>query len=107
MAKEDLQRLTIKKLREIALETGEIKGVYGMSKEELIEALREVRGEEPVVIERKPKKQKVAVPKTELKQQIRQLKKLREEALANKDELGLARSRRRIKRLKRVLRRAS
>ena len=109
MATEDLERLTITKLREIALEMEEIKGVYGMSKEELIKAIREARGEDPVVIEKKPaaKKLTVAVPKAELKHQVKELKKLREESLASKDRLQVARYRKRIKKLKRMLRRAS
>jgi len=109
MATEDLERLTITKLREIALEMEEIKGVYGMSKEELIKAIRGARGEEPVVIEKRPaaKKPRAAVPKTELKHQVKELKKLREESLANKDKLQVARHRKRIKKLKRMLRRAS
>ena len=109
MATEDLERLTIKKLREIALGIEEIKGVYGMSKEELIKAIREVRGEEPILIEREPpaKKLKTAVPKAELKHQVRELKKLREESIANKDSVQLTRHRKRIKKLKRMLRRAS
>ena len=109
MTTEDLERLTITKLREIALEMEEIKGVYGMSKEELIKAIREARGEDPVVIEKKPaaKKLAVAVPKAELKHQVKELKKLREESLAGKDRLQVARYRKRIKKLKRMLRRAS
>lgn len=109
MATEDLERLTIKKLREMSLEMEEIKGVYGMSKEELIKAIREARGEEPVVIEKRPaaKKLKVAVPKAELKHQVKEFKKLREESLTNKDKLQVVRYRKRIKKLKRMLRRAS
>lgn len=109
MAAEDLERLTSKKLREMALEMEEIKSVYGMSKEELIAAIREARGEEPVVVEKAPraKKRKVAVPKAQLKHQVRELKKLREQSLANKDKLQLERYRNRIKKLKRMLRRAS
>jgi len=109
MASEDLERLTIKKLREMALEMEEIKGVYGMSKEELIGAVRTARGEEPVVVEKPPrvKKGKIAAPKAELKHQVRELKKLKEQSLADKDKAQVGRYRNRIKKLKRMLRRAS
>jgi len=109
MAEVNLERLTIKKLREIALRTEEIEGVHGMSKEELIAAIRKVRGEEPVVLQEMPraKRAKVAVPNTELKHRIRELKKLKEESLANRDKLLVERYRKRIKKLKRMLRHAS
>ncbi len=46
-----LEKMTVKELREIALQIPEIQGVHGMNKEELISVLKKVYG-----IEEKPRK---------------------------------------------------
>ena len=73
-----LEKLTIKELREIALQIPEITGVHGMNKEELISALKKVYG-----IKEEPRK--VGESMRELKAKIRKFKALAEEAKKNKD----------------------
>ncbi len=73
-----LEKMTIKELREIALQIPEISGVHGMNKEELISALKKVYG-----IKEEPKK--VGGSMRELKAKIRKFKALAEEAKKNKD----------------------
>ncbi len=97
-----LQRLTTKKLREIGIELGEISGVHGMKKDELVDAIFSIRG-----IEEADATAEVSVDKTALKSEIKDLKALREDALKAGNEVELKRVRKRIKRLKRALRRAS
>lgn len=98
-----LQRLTTKKLREIGLELGEVVGVHGMKKDELVEAIFKLRGAE----EGEGTAEPAAVDKGAIKSEIRELKALRETALQVGNAFELKRVRKRIKRLKRVLRRAS
>lgn len=73
-----LEKMTIKELREIALQIPEISGVHGMNKEELISALKKVYG-----IKEEPKK--VGASMRELKAKIRKFKALAEDAKKNKD----------------------
>jgi sulfite reductase alpha subunit-like flavoprotein len=87
-----LQRLTTKKLREIAFELGEVTGVHGMKKDELVDAIFSLRGIETAEDAAEPSVDKSAI-KTEI--------------LEAGDAIELKRVRKRIKRLKRVLRRAS
>ena len=73
-----LEKMTIKELREIALQIPEITGVHGMNKEELISALKKIYG-----IKEEPKR--VGESMRELKAKIRKFKVLAEEAKKNKD----------------------
>ena len=73
-----LEKMTIKELREIALQIPEITGVHGMNKEELISALKKVYG-----IKEEPKK--VGSSMRELKSKIKKFKRLAEEAKKNRD----------------------
>jgi len=73
-----LEKMTIKELREIALQIPEITGVHGMNKEELISALKKIYG-----IKEEPKR--VGESMRELKAKIRKFKTLAEEAKKNKD----------------------
>ncbi len=68
-----LEKMTVKELREIALQIPEIQGVHGMTKEELISALKKVYG-----IEEAPKK--VGGSIRELKSKVKKFKKLAQEA---------------------------
>ncbi|MEE8209659.1 MAG: Rho termination factor N-terminal domain-containing protein [bacterium] len=97
-----LQQMTIKKLRDIALELGDIPGVHGMKKDELVESIFALRGQEGA-----EGALALAVDKTAIKQEIRGLKELRTSALEVGDAAELKRVRKRIKRLKRTLRKAS
>jgi transcription termination factor Rho len=96
----DLQKMTVKDLREMAKEMPEISGVHGMKKEELIDAIKEVKGikDEPV------KKVDESLP--ELKNPLKVLKQERQAALEAKDKKMATIYKRRISRLKKKTRRS-
>ncbi len=73
-----LEKLTIKELREIALQIPEIQGVHGMNKEELILALKKIYG-----IQEEPKKAGESI--REIKAKVKKFKALAEEAKKNRD----------------------
>jgi protein-arginine kinase activator protein McsA len=97
-----LIKMTVKDLREIAKEIPEISGVHGMKKDELIDALREIKG-----IEDEGAKAKKTEGIGNLKQKIKALKVKRQEALAAKDKKMATIYRRKISRLKKKTRRAA
>jgi hypothetical protein len=97
-----LIKMTVKDLREIAKEIPEISGVHGMKKEELIDALRQIKG-----IEDEGAKVKKAEGIGKLKQKIKALKVKRQEALTAKDKKMATIYRRKISRLKKKTRRAA
>ena len=106
MEYKDLQKMTVKSLREEAAKHEGMTGVTGMKKDELVTALAEVMGIE------KPKKSaaaKVAVKakknKADLKAEIKKLKDDRAKAIDSKDAKQLKIARFHIKRVKRELRR--
>jgi len=106
----DLEKMTAVELRELALkEYPEITGVHALKKEELVAAIHKARGE--AVKESKKKKVKAAVKikvdKKELKKQIRQLKTDKVTLLKGHDKKELAKIRKKIKRLKRLTKRAA
>ena len=94
-----LEKMTVKDLREMAKEMPEISGVHGMKKEELIVAIKKVKGikDEPV------KKADASV--AELKNKINALKKERQAALETKNKKMATIYKRRISRLKKKTRR--
>ena len=67
-----LERWTIKELREEALKIPGVQGVHGMNKEELLVALREVKGIPD------PSKAKTTVSVREIKQKAGELKKVKD-----------------------------
>ena len=95
----ELEKMKVTELREMAKEKTDLEGVSGMHKEDLVEALAKVLGIE------KPHKVVHGAEKTKIKQQIRALKKKRDEALANKDRETLHATRREIHVLRRRLHR--
>jgi predicted aldo/keto reductase-like oxidoreductase len=96
-----MDRMTAKELRELALSTGDIVGVHGMNKAELIAAIKEVRG----IVDEKGKKKDVDV--RNLKAKIKGLKDKRQKAVED-GNVKLADSfRRRISNLKKKTRRAA
>jgi len=96
-----LDKMTAKELREVALTTGEIIGVHGMNKAELITAIKQLRG----IVDEKSKKKDVDV--RHLKVKIKALKDKRQKALDD-GKTKLADSfRRRISNLKKKTRRAA
>ena len=104
----NLEKMTATELREFALkEYPAITGVHAMKKEELVAAIHQARGE--AVKETKKKKggaAKVSIDKKELKKQIRLLKSEKGKFLQDRDKKALARVRKRIKKLKRLTKRA-
>ncbi|MFQ6673074.1 MAG: Rho termination factor N-terminal domain-containing protein [Candidatus Tectimicrobiota bacterium] len=101
-SRRQLQQMTVKKLRDLALELGEVAGVHGMKKDELVEAIFALRG-----LEEAEAVAVLDVDKSAIKQEIRDLKERRASALEAGDATELKRVRQRIKRLKRALRKAS
>jgi hypothetical protein len=96
-----LEKMTVKDLREMAKDIPEIVGVHGMKKEELIVAIKEVKGiaDEPV------KKTDASV--RELKQKIKGFKAQRLAALEANDRKLATIYKRRISRLKKKTRQAA
>ncbi len=105
MERQELEKLTATKLRELALEKyPEIKGVHAMKKEELLEAIitEEIRlGLRPK--EERPRKAVLGIG--EYKKQIRLLKAERDQAISIRDRNVLKDIRSKIKRLRRKIRR--
>lgn len=104
MTLQELQKMTVVKLRQEAMQHGGISGVSGMSKAQLVEALAEL-----LSIDTKAPARAVSVKisgdKAVLKNEIRSLKATRDEALSSGDANSLGRVRLDIKRRKRALRR--
>jgi hypothetical protein len=99
----DLQRMTVVKLREEALQHGGIVGVHGMNKDQLIAALAPIFGIDLEAAMRAAR-EKVAASKGTLKQEIRALKNERNDAASEHDRTALSKARRGIKKRKRQLR---
>ena len=95
-----LEKMTVKELREIALQIPEIQGVHGMNKEELISVLKKVYG-----IEEKPKKTGGSM--RELKAKVVKFKELAAKAKAEGDMVRYGRYRRLASRFKKRTRRAA
>jgi len=128
-----LEKMTVKALREMAKEIPEISGVHGMKKEELIVAIKEVRGvkEETAKVETakeetakeetaeadtvkadkgskaKPAPKKAGVTRGNIKTQIKALKVQRRTALEARDRKMATVYKRRISRLKKKSRKAA
>jgi hypothetical protein len=100
----DLQKLTVVKLREEALKQGNIMGVHGMGKDELIATLAPIYGID-LEAETKATRERIVQDKTTLKQRIRAFKVERNTALAEHNMAQLEVARRGIKRQKQALRR--
>ena len=96
-----LEKMTVKELREMAKDMPQIVGVSGMKKDELIVAIKEVKGikDEPI------KKADASVG--ELKKKIREVKAQRQAALEAKDRKMATIYKRRISRLKKKTRSAA
>lgn len=98
----ELQKHKVDELRAMMKEhLPEVTGVTAMKKEQLVEMLAEKLG-----IER-PHKVVTGLDKTAVKARIRELKKLRQQALEAGDHDALVRHRRAIHHLKRKLRKAA
>ena len=104
MTLQELQKMTVVKLRQEATQHGGINGAGGMSKAELVEALAGFLGIDATTSARATQV-KISGDKSVLKREIRSLKATRDEALEAGDANGLDRTRLDIKRRKRALRR--
>jgi protein-arginine kinase activator protein McsA len=96
-----LDKMTAKELREMAMATGEVVGVHGMNKAELIAAIKESRG----IVDEKGKKKDIDV--RALKVKIKELKDKRQKAVEEGKAKLAASFRRRISNLKKKTRRAA
>ena len=94
-----LEKMTVKDLREMAKDMPEIVGVHGMKKEELIAAIKQVKG----IVDETVKKTDASI--RELKQNIKGLKDQRRAAIESKDRKMATIYKRRISRLKKKTRR--
>ena len=77
----DLEKMTIKELREIAKEIPDITGVHGMNKPELYSAILKARG-----LDAKPVKKTTDDSVRDIKRKIRSLRVERKTALKAKDK---------------------
>ena len=95
------EKMTVKDLREMAMDIPGIVGVHGMKKEDLIVAIKEAKGikDEPV------KKADASIG--ELKKKIKAIKAQRQAALEAKDSKMATVYKRRIARLKKKTRKAA
>jgi protein-arginine kinase activator protein McsA len=108
MAEVDLEKMTATELRDYALKNHpDVTGVTAMKKEELIVAIKKARGEEVKEVHKKKKAAgKVKLDKKAMKEKIRGLKAEKGKALQAKDQKALAKIRKKIKKLKRMTKRA-
>lgn len=90
-----LEKLTVKELKEMALEIEGIEGVSAMKKDQLIAAIKEAKG-----IPLKEVKAKTDDTVAGVKAKIKELRQKREELREKKDKVGALRLKRRINRLK-------
>jgi hypothetical protein len=101
-----LEKLTIKELREIAMEIPHSTAVHDMKKEEVIAFIKEARGiKDETPIKKKKKTGKIKMTKAELKAKIRELKGLRLQAIEEKDSKKTILLRHKVSRLKKKSRR--
>jgi hypothetical protein len=98
-----LDRMTAKELREHALTLGEIVGVHGMNKEEIIAAIKEIKG-----ISDNSGKSVKAVNVRELKEKINLLRQAKIDAVAaDESRTKINILRKRINRLRKRTRKAA
>jgi len=99
--KKPLDKMTVKELREVAIEMPEITGVHGMNKAELLATIKEAKGisDEPV--------HKPSATVSEIKIRIKEFKQKRKSALQENDAKMAMIYRRRISRMKKKSRRVA
>jgi hypothetical protein len=108
MEEKELEKMTATELRDLALkEHPDITGVHAMKKEDLMAAIYKARGEAVKETKKKKVAAKVHIDKKELKKQIRLLKTEKDKLLHGKDKKALAKVRKKIKKLKRLTKRAA
>ena len=95
-----LSKMTVSKLREEALKFGDLQGVHGMNKPELLKILKQKYG----IVEEQTESEILIERKHVLKEKIRKLKAEKEQAIANKDKKKAALLRKRLHDQRRILR---
>jgi hypothetical protein len=107
-ADKPLEKMTVKELREIAINLPHVQAVHDMKKEEIIAFIRKARGIRDEAPARKKKKiVKLKMAKPELKARIRGLQGLKMQALEEKRGKEVRILRRRISRLRKKSRKAA
>lgn len=99
-----LDKLTIKELREIAMEIPHTTAIHDMKKEELIAFISEARGIKTEGPRQPTKAVKIKLSKQEIKAKIRELKVLKEKALEERNRKESRVLRHRISKLKKLSR---
>lgn len=111
MEEKDLEKMTAPELREYILQNyPDITGVHAMKKEELLAAIYKTRGEAAKEVKKPKEVKKIELDKGAIKKQIRFLKAEREKLLnvaSKKNKKELAKIRRKIKKLKRLTKKAA
>ena len=98
-----LDRMTATELRKYALDLGEITGVHGMNKEELLAAIKEVKG-----IKDEGKAGATKVSMRDLKEKAREMRAKKQEAIAaDEPQKKIDILRKKANRLKKRTRRAA
>ena len=101
---DELKHKKVTELREIAVELGDdvIQGAQQLNKDHLLEALCKALN-----IEMHVHHEVVGIDKASLKTQIRESKKKRDEAISSKNKEELVKARNKIRKLKKILRKAT
>ena len=102
----DLDRMTVKELKEVAAESTDLVGIHAMKKAELLAAIKDAKG----IKEEKAPKEKIekgVITVKELKEKIIAFKVERKEARKARDKRMVHILRRKINRLKKETRRIS
>jgi len=94
-----LSKMTVSKLREEALKFGDISGVHGMHKPELLKILKEKYN----IVEEKTESEELAERKHQIKAKIRRLKVEKDQAITDKNTAQTALLRKRLRRQRRLL----
>jgi hypothetical protein len=108
-----LEKMTVKELREIALEIPHEHtetAVRDMDKEQLVAFIKKSRGIVDEEVHHRPKKKvktRIVLTKQDIKAKIRTLRKEKAAAASEKDDKGVAVLRRRISRLKKLSRKTA
>ena len=98
-----LEKMTVKDLRSLALQIGGITGVHAMKKDELLEAIKKVKGIEDETTRDGYRSQ----TNQKIKARIRELRAQKEEARAENDRKKVNILRKKINRLKKKTRKAA
>ena len=101
---DELKHKKVTELREIAVELGDdvIQGAQQLNKDHLLEDLCKALN-----IEMHVHHEVVGIDKASLKTQIRESKKKRDEAISSKNKEELVKARNKIRKLKKILRKAT